>query len=170
MQGTAPRSDHNCLIGSQSALGVLNQNRFQKTSRSCRRENEPSVPCSPGASPTFLQIPSPPLTSTECGGNDFQMSANIPSMGIISAGPCLPGSSRLRVSDNLRFSTIIGHAVSHQPSAVKLFTSSKKGYLPPPPLGFRICYITKHPPNFKPLSRAAKTPKTDPEASNKLAK
>ena len=43
----------------------------------------------------------------------------------MSAGPCLPGASRLRVEDTVRFSIIIGDAFGYQAFAVELFTGPK---------------------------------------------
>ena len=48
-----------------------------------------------------------------------------------STGPCLPRASRRRVLDIVRFSTIIDHAFSYQPSANKLFIIPKKCVLSP---------------------------------------
>ena len=45
-----------------------------------------------------------------------------------SAGPCLPRAPRLRISDTVRFSTVIDHAFSYQTSAVKLFTGPKMSW------------------------------------------
>ena len=53
------------------------------------------------------------------------------------ADPCLPGASRLPVWDTVRFLNIIGDAFSYQPSAVKLFTSSKKCVISPATLASR---------------------------------
>ena len=63
--------------------------------------------------------------------------------------------------DTLRFSTIIGHALSYQPS-VTLFTTA------PSPLETR--YTTKKPKFFEPFSKVAKPRKAAPKPSKKTTK
>ena len=57
---------------------------------------------------------------------NFVTWAITPRGGPECAGLCLPGGATLRIWDTVCFSTIIGHAYSYQPSAVKLFTGNKK--------------------------------------------
>ena len=60
-----------------------------------------------------------------------------------SAGPCLSGAPRLRVSNTFRISTIIGHAFTYQPSAVKLFTGLENVVIWP-----------RHPPDSGSVTRS----------------